>query len=94
MTRKYIEDQDGAVFHLDRIAGIQPAPIKGDRTDQQKVTHVNTIVHTEGGAVLHTSIPFAAARKAVLEAWAPAPVQQLQQQPPADPAGGSSGDQG
>jgi len=80
MARKYLEDKDGSVYHLDRIAALQPAPIKGDRTDQQKVTHFNTIIHTEGGAVIHTSIPFDTARKVVLSGWAPpAPAQEQQQ---------------
>lgn len=76
MARKYLEDKEGGVYHLDRIAAIQAAPIKGDRNDQQKVTHVNTIIHTEGGAVIHTAIPFDVARKAALAVWDPAPVQQ------------------
>lgn len=81
MARKYLEDKEGGIYHLDRIAAIQAAPIKGERTDQQRVTHVNTIIHTEGGAVLHTAIPFDVARKEALAAWDAKPVQQ---QKPAD----------
>lgn len=71
MAKKVLEDtKDGAVYHLDHVAALQPAPIKGDRTDQYKVTHVNTIIHTVGGAVLHTAIPFDEAREFVDAAWA------------------------
>lgn len=82
MAKRVLEDTSkdggGGVYHLDRIAAVVPAPIKGDRTDQTKVTHINTILHTAGGAVLHTAIPFEVAKQAALDAWndvAPAPAE-------------------
>jgi hypothetical protein len=59
----------GGIYPLDRVGGLQAAPIKGDRNDQQKVTHVNTIILFTAGGVVHTVIPWEEAKKVALEEW-------------------------
>lgn len=62
----YLEDDSG-IYRIDHISAITPLPLRQDRTDQAKVTAINTVITTVGGHTHQTNISFEKAKKAFLE---------------------------
>lgn len=58
MGRQWLEDINGALFRISEITSVTPLPIKGDRSDQTKVTAVHTALTTTGGHTHTTTLPF------------------------------------
>jgi hypothetical protein len=65
---KLLKDASG-IYNLDHIGSIHPLPIKGDKTDQSKVTATNTMIAMNGGQVHHTAIPWSAAAAIAEDYW-------------------------
>jgi hypothetical protein len=65
---KLLKDASG-IYNLDHVGSIHPIPIKGDKNDQNKVTAVFTAIHTNGGQVHQTTIPWVAASAIASDYW-------------------------
>jgi hypothetical protein len=96
---KLLKDSSG-IYNLDQVASLHPINIRGDKTDQNRITGVNTAISTVGGQTHQTEIPWAAASAIALDYWkagapaiaaggaptAPAPAKPVSPPPVAPPA--------
>jgi hypothetical protein len=70
MSKRVFEDPSG-LYRLECAVAIHPLIVKGDRSDQTKVTDTHTAISTIGGQTIHTHIPYDQARQAFLELFDP-----------------------